>query len=100
MPRKGTPCIEHVSQSYYALFIKYMNKVLWCCHTFALDSNNVFASEIVCRKFLIRIKKNNPSCKYTSISTRKIFPFHFYSYFHSLCNVSMEHATVILLGIV
>ena len=38
MPRERTPCIEHILQLYHALFIKYMNKVLWCCHTFALDS--------------------------------------------------------------
>ena len=38
MPKERTPCIEHISQSYYALFIKCINKVLWCCHTFALDS--------------------------------------------------------------
>ena len=38
MPREGTPCIEHILQSYHALFIKYIIKVLWCCHTFALDS--------------------------------------------------------------
>ena len=37
MPKEGMPSIEDIYESYYVLFIELIDKVLRCCHNFALD---------------------------------------------------------------